>query len=64
MELLLTLLIALLLLKPSDVIQLASILGKLLVLKRQSHTTLQKMFHEAMQRTETIRKNTPHEPNR
>ena len=64
MELLLVLVIALLLLKPSDVAQLARILGKLLALKRQSHTQLKQLFHEVMQHAETAEKNSPHEPNR
>lgn len=64
MELLLVLLIALLLLKPSDVVQLVRILGQLLAFKRQSHTQLQQLFHEAMRRAETTQKNNPHEANR
>lgn len=53
MELVLVLIIALILLKPNDVIHLAQLLGRFLALKHKSRQRLEQFLHEAVQRHNT-----------
>lgn len=62
MELLLVLIIALILLKPSDVVQLAKLLGHFIALKHKSRQRLEQFIHEAVQHT-AMKNNSQHDNN-